>query len=642
MLTILTNGESKWVWPLLGAIMLIIGPAAWANKPATQPASQPTTQAPKQPTSQATQKAVKKLIKQAAKKPTQAPNILIVLLDDAGFMDFGVYGSDTKTPTIDKLGKRGAIFSRYYTSPLCGPSRAMLMTGQDNHKVGMGTLVETLSPKMKGKPGYSMTWKDKQKTLASRLKKAGYQTFVTGKWGIGRVGQNLPHRFGFDRSFVMDATGGSNYSKRSYLPSKPYAKWFEDGKPTKLPKNYYSSRSIVDKMIKYIDESKPNKPFFGFVSMQALHVPVQVPKKWVDRYNGVFDRGWDVLRKERLQKAIALGLVPKGTKLAPSPKHHRKWESLSAHEKKYWARVMQVSAGMMEAADFHTGRLLAHLKKRGQLQNTIVIVTSDNGAESSFLAHQPGVAGLVVKLWMAYDGWNADYKNLGQPHNMTTIGPEWASVSSAPFRHYKFNGSEGGLRVPLVIAGPGIMHTGLQSGRAHVTDITPTALDAAGISYEAKAFTGRSLLPMLRGQKKHVYGKNEAVGFEVSGTGAIYRGEWKITRIPPPLGDGLWHLYNVVKDPGEANDLASKRPVLFQQLLGEYRRYAKRVGVVETPIHESAKKQLGINQMLHTARRFWAVPLGLLLLLLLLLGLLARYAIPALRRASTNHQAARQ
>ena len=134
----------------------------------------------------------------------------------------------------------------------------------------MGTLVETLSSAMKGNPGYSMVWKDGQQTVASRLKKAGYQTFVTGKWGIGRVGKNLPHRFGFDRSFVLDSTGASNYNNRHYLPSKAYAKWFENGKPAKLPKNYYSSRSIVDKMIKYIDESSPKKPFFAFVSMQAL------------------------------------------------------------------------------------------------------------------------------------------------------------------------------------------------------------------------------------------------------------------------------------------------------------------------------------------------------------------------------------
>lgn len=146
------------------------------------------------------------------------PNILVILFDDVGFMDFGAYGSDSRTPNIDTLATKGTMLSRYYTSPFCGPSRAMLMTGMDNHQTGMGTLVETVSPKLQSKPGYSMAWGREQKTIASLLSAAGYQTFVTGKWGIGKTGANLPNAFGFDRSYVMDATGGSNYNAKPYLP----------------------------------------------------------------------------------------------------------------------------------------------------------------------------------------------------------------------------------------------------------------------------------------------------------------------------------------------------------------------------------------------------------------------------------------
>lgn len=237
---------------------------------------------------------------------------------------------------------------------------------------------------------------------------------------------------------------------------------------------------------------------------------------------------------------------------------------------------------------------------------------------------------------MAYDGWDANLENLGQPMSMANIGPEWASVSSAPFRHYKFNGSEGGLRVPLVIAGPGVERSGLQGGRAHVTDLTPTVLDAAGVSVSPKEFTGRSLLPMLRGQTKEVYGENDAVGFEVSGTGAIFRGDWKITRVPPPLGDGMWHLYNLAQDPGETRDLSDKHPALFQDMLREYKVYAQRVGVYETPIHGSARKQLGRNQALHTLHRFWPIVLAFLLLVGLFIFVLIRYAFPALRKMTSN------
>ena len=185
----------------------------------------------------------------AAETERARPNILLVLLDDAGFMDFGAYGSDTATPNIDELGQAGVMLSRYYTHPQCGPTRASLLTGQDNHVVGAGSLTEVLTDEMRALPAYSMRWQEDQKTIASRLKAAGYQTFVTGKWGIGDIGANLPHRFGFDRSWVLDSTGSSNYRAKSYLPLYKEVKWFEDGERVSLPEDFYSSRNIVDKML---------------------------------------------------------------------------------------------------------------------------------------------------------------------------------------------------------------------------------------------------------------------------------------------------------------------------------------------------------------------------------------------------------
>ena len=242
------------------------------------------------------------------------PNILIVLLDDAGFTDIGAYGGVTRTPVIDDLAQRGVKLSRYHTSPFCGPSRAMLLTGMDNHQVGMGTLIEVASPEMRAQPGYSMRFAASQQTIASRLSAVGYRTYVTGKWGIGETGANLPNRFGFDRSYVMDATGGSNYDMTPYLPGYHKVDWFEDGKPITLPKDHYSSRSLVDKMVEYIDGGDPAKPFFAFLSLQAVHIPVQASKANIDAYNGVFDAGWDKMRQQRLQQAIkagAVGFVPK-------------------------------------------------------------------------------------------------------------------------------------------------------------------------------------------------------------------------------------------------------------------------------------------------------------------------------------------
>lgn len=548
----------------------------------------------------------------AAETERARPNILLVLLDDAGFMDFGAYGSDTATPNIDELGQAGVMLSRYYTHPQCGPTRASLLTGQDNHVVGAGSLTEVLTDEMRALPAYSMRWQEDQKTIASRLKAAGYQTFVTGKWGIGDIGANLPHRFGFDRSWVLDSTGSSNYRAKSYLPLYKEVKWFEDGERVSLPEDFYSSRNIVDKMLEYVDEADPDKPFFGYLAFQAIHIPVQVPPEYIDKYDGAFDRGWDVMREERLQKAIELGLVPEGTRLSDAAHNSRSWDELGEEEKAYWSRVMQVNAGMMEAADFHLGRLLDHLQTQGQLDNTIVVVTSDNGPEYNTLGKTSPPASLAVeRAWMAIEGWDVTYENLGQPGSMGAIGQEWASVSAAPFHLFKFNASEGGLRVPMIVSGPGIETLGFVGGRSQVADIAPTLLDAAGVTFTPDEFYGRSLMPMLTGQADEVYGEKDSFAFEVSGTAALYRGNWKIAKTPEPFGDGDWHLYDIGSDPGETTDVAAQHPVVFQEMLNEYQSYANEVGVFEMAAGDSARKQLTINGIKKFSANYWYVLLAL-------------------------------
>ena len=548
----------------------------------------------------------------AAETERARPNILLVLLDDAGFMDFGAYGSDTATPNIDELGQAGVMLSRYYTHPQCGPTRASLLTGQDNHVVGAGSLTEVLTDEMRALPAYSMRWQEDQKTIASRLKAAGYQTFVTGKWGVGDIGANLPHRFGFDRSWVLDSTGSSNYRAKSYLPLYKEVKWFEDGERVSLPEDFYSSRNIVDKMLEYVDEADPDRPFFGYLAFQAIHIPVQVPPEYIDKYDGVFDRGWDVMREGRLQKAIELGLVPEGTRLSDAAHNSRSWDELGEEEKAYWSRVMQVNAGMMEAADFHLGRLLDHLRTQGQLDNTIVVVTSDNGPEYNTLGKTSPPASLAVeRAWMAIEGWDVTYQNLGQPGSMGAIGQEWASVSAAPFHLFKFNASEGGLRVPMVVSGPGIETLGFVGGRSQVADIAPTLLDAAGVTFTPDEFYGRSLMPMLTGQADEVYGEEDSFAFEVSGTAALYRGNWKIAKTPEPFGDGEWHLYDIASDPGETTDVAAQHPVVFQEMLNEYQSYANEVGVFEMAAGDSARKQLTINGIKKFSANYWYVLLAL-------------------------------
>ena len=559
------------------------------------------------------------------------PNILLILFDDVGFMDFGVYGSNSRTPNIDRVAANGTMLTRYYTSPFCGPSRAMLMTGMDNHQVGMGTLAETLSPEMEGLPGYSLVWQENQQTIGTLFSGAGYQTYVTGKWGIGEIGANLPSAFGFDRSYVMDATGGSNYNNSSYLPAHDSTAWFEDGKPTQLPADYYSSRSLVDKMIGYIDAGDSDKPFLGFLSLQAVHIPVQAPVSFIDGYNGTFDAGWDEMREERYKRALELGIVPSSTKLATAPEGHRRWDQLSAEEKTVAAREMQVNAGMMEAADFHIGRLMKHLDETGKLDNTIVVITSDNGPESA-MSRFEGLTGAAVDLVNWIEGRDTSPENMGQPGSLTAIGPEWASVSAAPFNLYKFYASEGGLRVPLVIAGPGIGERGIVNAPVHVTDLVPTLLDAAEVEYDPSMFYGQSAFPMFSGQSDETYGEDGSFGFEVSGNAALYRGNWKITRNFPPRGDGQWRLFDISVDPGETRDLAAENREIFESMKAQYAAYSQQVGVVELDADDTAMKQLTSKLVSEVIEKYWPLLLGLGLGFLGLLYLVYRVLRKAFAR----------
>lgn len=545
------------------------------------------------------------------------PNILVVLFDDVGFTGFGAYGGDARTPTIDALAQSGTQFSRYYSSPFCGPSRAMLLTGLDNHQTGMGTLVETVTPEQRELPGYSMVWDEDQATIASLLSEAGYQTYVTGKWGIGAKGANLPDRFGFDRSYVMDSTGGSNYDHTHYLPGYPEVYWFEDGERIRLPEDFYSSRNLVDQMIRYIDEGEADQPFFAFLALQAIHIPVQAPAEFIERYDGVFDAGWDVLREERWKRTIELGLVPETTTLAPVHEDHRAWDDLSAEERAIAAREMQVNAGMIEAADFHIGRLLDHLEATGQLENTIVVVTSDNGPDSAVTTLGNPIANLLLNGIHRLEGIDTSPENMGLPGSLTAIGPEWASVSASPFNLYKFYSSEGGLRVPLVIAGPGVADRGIVDAPVHVADLMPTLLDAAGVAHDASALYGKSILPVLTGEADETRSPDESFGIEVSGNAALYRGNWKLVRTALPRGDFTWRLYDLSVDPGETTDLSGENPALFAEMRAEYEAYATETGVLDLGREDFAAAQLASNLTERVIGKYWPYLAGLVLTLLI-------------------------
>lgn len=545
----------------------------------------------------------------------RSPNFVVLLADDLALMDLGIYGGEARTPNIDALARRGRMFTRYYTSPLCSPSRAMLLTGLDNHRTGVSTIPEVIPDEHVGRKGYSLRFEPGVTTISSRLRDRGYRTYMTGKWHLGHEAGDLPNSHGFDRSFVLDASGADNWEQKSYMPYYADAPWFEDGKPATLPKDFYSSRFLVDKMIDYIAKGDQQKPFLAYIGFQAIHIPVQAPPEFTRKYRNTYREGWAAMRKARWERAQASGLIPRGAPLAAPPKGLRRWESLSREEQSLFARNMAINAGMIEAMDHHIGRLVEHLKRTGQYDNTVFVFTSDNGPEPS----NPLATSRTMQWWLDGNGYTVSADNWGGKGTYAFIGPEFANAAASPGAMFKFYSAEGGLHVPMIMAGPGIAPAAPSAAMTTVSDIAPTLLAMAGGMPDADAFDGRSLVPLLTGQSDAVRTPDTATGFEVSGNAALFKGSYKLVRNLKPYGDGVWRLYDIATDPGETRDLRRSDPAKFKEMMAEYRAYAKRNGVLDMPDGYDSTIEIGKNTVRKMAARYWYILLGAGLLALALL-----------------------
>lgn len=550
-----------------------------------------------------------------ATTPDRPPNFVVLLADDLALMDIGIYGGEARTPHIDALARRGRMFTRYYTSPLCSPSRAMLLTGLDNHRTGVSTIPEVIPNEHIGKKGYSLRFEPGVTTIASRLRQRGYRTYMTGKWHLGHGEGDLPNSHGFDRSFVLDASGADNWEQKSYMPYYADAPWFEDGKPARLPKEFYSSRFLIDRMVDYLGEGDQKKPFLAYIGFQAIHIPVQAPPEFTRKYRDTYREGWAAMRKARWERAQANGLIPRGAPLADPPKGLRQWESLTREEQALFARNMAINAGMIEAMDHHIGRLVEHLKRTGQYDNTVFVFTSDNGPEPS----NPLATSRTMQWWLDNNGYSVSADNWGSKGTYAFIGPEFANAAASPGAMFKFYSAEGGLHVPMIMAGPGIAPAAPSAAMTTVSDIAPTLLAMAGGAPDASAFDGRSLVPLLAGQADAVRTPETATGFEVSGNAALFKGSYKLVRNLKPYGDGIWRLYDIASDPGESRDLSQSDPAKFKEMMAEYRAYAKRNGVLEMPEGYDSTEQIGKNTVRKMAARYWYVLLGAGLLVIAML-----------------------
>ena len=518
------------------------------------------------------------------------PNVVLILADDLGYTDISPFGSEINTPNIARLAAEGLSFTNYHTAANCAPARAMLLTGVDSHRNGVPNIPESIPPEQMAYDHYQGVLSDEVVTLASLLQADGYHTYMTGKWHLGHTPSLLPSARGFDRTIAMADTGADNWEQRTYLPIYDQANWYADGAPHTLPDDFYSSEYFIDKTIEFIASNESSdRPFFAYIPFQAVHIPVQAPREYSDKYAGVYDEGWTVLREKRRQAAIAAGVIPAGSEVAVTP-GTRDWNAMTDEQKRYDARRMEVYAGMVDAMDAHIGRLMSYLESINEYDNTIFIFTSDNGAASAGLVDSNGNSPL--NAWFEQVGYNTDYETLGERGSWVAIGPSNATIANSPLIYYKFHANEGGLRVPLVMSGPGISLRGeLTDEFTFVTDLAPTILDLVGIDNHQGSWNGETVEPIvgsslavhLAGDSDQIHSPSEPIGYELGGSSVLFKGDYKIVINRFERNETEWSLYNIKTDPGEVHDLKDAEPQLFEEMLADYEVWAEANNVLPMP-----------------------------------------------------------
>jgi len=521
-----------------------------------------------------------------AKEETR-PNILLIVVDDMGYSDIGPFGGEVRTLALDSLAKSGMRFTDFHTSVSCSPTRSMLLSGTDNHLAGLGNMSEGLFPNQIGEPGYEGHLSDRVVSMATLLRDTGYFTCMSGKWHLGEEVEHDPYNKGFQKAYTMLQGGASHFDTEWMMYANYTPIYRENGVRVHVPKGFYSTEFYTDKIMEYIDSRDAGKPFFAYLSYTAVHDPIHVPDKWLDKYKGRYDKGYEALRKERLNSLQKLGFIPEDTVPFPRLPMIPDWENIPEKQRKVEARRMELYSAMVENIDYHLGRLFKHLKKTGVYENTLVIFFSDNGANGAEMHQYPG----TDEAWLDRNSDNR-YENMGRRFSRIAQGAAWAQVSMTPFRLFKAFTTEGGIRSPLIISGPGVISRGAHSDAfAHVMDITATILDAAGVEHPGTSYKGRKVEPLrgrtmmkvLNGKSNFIYDNDTAVNWEMLGFRAVRKGDFKLVWLSIPFGNDDWQLYDLSKDPAELNDLSQERPKLRKEMIAIWNQYSKEVGVVLPP-----------------------------------------------------------
>ncbi|WP_449280935.1 arylsulfatase [Leucobacter sp.] len=528
-----------------------------------------------------------------------APNVVVMLVDDLGFSDLGPFGGEIDTPHIDAVAERGWVFTGYHTAPLCSPARASLLTGLNPHRAGFG-MVAHVDP---GYPGYTCRLPDESATLAESLRAAGYATFMVGKWHLtpesrmhdGADRSSWPLQRGFDRYYgSMDGFTTQYHPHRlvrdnSVLPVLE----FDD--------DYFLTDDLTEQALAMIDELRVNdrdRPFFLYYAHTAVHGPVQAKPADIAKYRDRYAAGWDVLRAERFARQQRLGIVAPQAALPDDDRAGAgripAWDDLDPDEQRLFARHMEVYAASVDEVDQSLGRLVDRLDRLGELDNTIIVVASDNGgtAEGGLTGTRSYFSQFVGGVPLP-DDWVRDVPRpldlIGGPRVHGHYPAGWARVSNTPFRSFKGSVYEGGVHAPLILSWPAAPPEYAEPGRldrfAFVSDVAPTVLDLAGVAPLAEragrptlAVDGASLGPSLRDPDAAVRDRQY---FECAGARALIAGEWKAlvpagSAVRSDPRDEPWELYRLSEDPTETRDLAHAEPERVRRLAEAWRAEAWR------------------------------------------------------------------
>ena len=514
--------------------------------------------------------------------PDGAPNVVLVVLDDVGFAQLGCFGSDIETPNMDRLAAGGLKYTNFHTTALCSPTRACLLTGRNHHSCGMGRIIDLAT----GFPGYDARIPRSCGFLSEMVVPAGYAAWAVGKWHLTPEEEtNLAaprHRWPLGRGFerFYGFFGGETHQFAPDLVSDND----QTDPPRTVEDGYHITEDLVDQSIGLVGDLRaidPHKPFFLYFCTGACHSPHQAPPEWIERYRGRFDRGWDIWREEALARQIEAGVLPPGTELSQRPDWVPAWDSLPDDTRRVYARYMEAFAGFLTHTDHHLGRLVGFLDETGDLDDTLIVLCSDNGASS-----EGGPVGSLndVRAWNVVPRTVEEalerIDEIGGPRVHANYPWGWTVAGNTPFRRWKRETHEGGVADPLIVHWPaGIDAAGeIRSQYVHAVDVVPTVLEVIGLT-QPDTIGGVEQRPVEGVSFAYTFGDPDAPGrhrtqyYEMFGCRAIYHEGYKAVTYHPiqderdHLADDPWELYHVAEDPSECNDLASDRPDKLREMV---------------------------------------------------------------------------